>query len=114
MIKRIDEIKVTTEGNKGGKVKMFLSDLRDFNGLNEKVSLYALIRLLPGEEVEFHVHTGETEIYYILSGKALYDDNGEKLELDAGDVTFTPDGSGHGIKNIGQETLRFMALVVKN
>lgn len=114
MIKRIDEIKVTTEENKEGNVKMFLSDLRDFNGLNDKVDLYALIRLLPGEEVEYHIHTGETEIYYILSGKALYDDNGEKIELDVGDVTFTPDGSGHGIKNIGQETLKFMALVVKN
>lgn len=114
MIKRIDEIKVGTEENREGNVKMFLSDLKDFDGLSDKVGLYAMVRLLPGEEVEFHVHTGETEIYYILSGKALYDDNGEKTELDAGDVTFTPDGSGHGIKNIGQETLRFMALVVKN
>ena len=29
----------------------------------------------------------------------------------AGDVTFTPDGKGHGMKNIGDTDLVFMALI---
>ena len=114
MIKRKDEIKVITEDNAKREIKMYLHDLKDFDGLSEKVGMYAHAKLLPGEEVEFHIHTDEVEIYYVISGKGLYDDNGAKVEVCAGTVTFTPDGSGHGIKNIGEEMLEFMALVVKN
>lgn len=114
MIKTKDEIRVKTENNCEEKVKMYLHDLCDFEGKGEKLRMYALARLLPGEEVEFHIHEGESEIYYVLSGKALYDDNGTKVEIGVGTATFTPSGSGHGIANIGDETLEFMALVVKN
>ena len=114
MIKTKEQIKVITEDNAKGDIKMYLHNLKDFDGLSDKVGMYAHARLLPGEEVEFHIHTGETEIYYVISGKGLYDDNGTKVEVGAGTVTFTPDGDGHGIKNIGEDTLEFMALVVKN
>ena len=30
----------------------------------------------------------------------------------AGDVTFTPDGKGHGLTNSGDEDLVFMALII--
>ena len=30
----------------------------------------------------------------------------------AGDVTFTPDGQGHGMTNTGDEDLVFMALII--
>lgn len=114
MIKNKENIAVTTENNSEEKVKMYLHNLSDFDGVGEKLKMYAHAKLLPGEEVEFHVHDGESEIYYVLSGNALYDDNGTKVKIGAGDVTFTPSGSGHGIANIGKETLEFMALVVKN
>ena len=114
MIKRKEDVTVTTENNCEEKVKMYLHDLSEFDGVSEKLEMYAHASLLPGEEVEFHIHEGESEIYYILSGTALYDDNGVKIEVKTGDVTFTPSGEGHGIANIGKDTLEFMALVVKN
>ena len=114
MIKTKEEVRVVTENNEQGKVKMFLSQLSDFDGVGEKIRMYAHARLKPGEEVGFHVHKNESELYYILSGKALYDDNGTKIEIEAGTVTHTPPGSGHGITNIGQEMLEFMALEIKN
>ena len=36
-----------------------------------------------------------------------------KRELQPGDVTFTPDQGFHGIENIGDEPLVFMALIIK-
>lgn len=68
--------------------------------------------LKAGEEVEFHIHEGESESYYILSGKGLYNDNGELTEVAQGVVTYTPSGSGHGIKNISDENLEFIALII--
>ena len=114
MIKKKEEVTVVTEENQNGEVKMFLSRLGDFAGVGERVRMYAHARLKPGEEVEFHVHENEAELYYILSGKGLYDDNGVKVEVEAGTVTHTPSGSGHGIANIGEDMLEFMALVIKN
>ena len=34
------------------------------------------------------------------------------LSVKAGDVTFTPDGKGHGLKNTGDTDLVFMALII--
>ena len=114
MIKTKEEIKVTTEENVKGEVKMYLNHLNNFEGWNEKNRMFALVELKAGEEVEFHMHENEFESYYILSGKALYTDHDETFEVEEGAVTFTPSGKGHGIKNIGDEMLKFIALIVKD
>ena len=114
MIKTKEQLKIKIEKNREGKEKLFLSDLSDFERKNEKLKMFSLAELLPGEEVEFHVHTGESESYYIISGKGLYNDNGEKSEVLPGTVTYTPSGSGHGIKNTGGEILSFIALILKD
>lgn len=112
MIKRKEQIKINTECNNDGKTKLYLSDLADFANRNSKLRTFAHAVLEAGEEVQFHIHEGECEYYYILSGKGLYNDNGELSEITNGDVTFTPSGYGHGIKNIGDTSLEFIALII--
>lgn len=112
MIKTKEELIINTESNKEGEVKLFLSNLADFKEKNPKLRTFALAELKPGEEVEYHIHTGESESYYIISGKGIYNDNGEIKDVLPGTVTFTPSGSGHGIKNNGEEMLRFIALIL--
>jgi len=62
--------------------------------------------------ITVHVHNGDTEIYYVLSGKAKYNDNGTLTTIEAGDVTFTPSGTGHGIENDSDEPLDIIALII--
>ena len=112
MIKTKEQIIVKTEQNPKGETMMYLADLRDFEGNNPRLRMYSHVKLSPNETVEFHIHEGESEYYYILKGKGLYDDNGEKIEVTEGTITFTPSGSGHGITNTGDEILEFMALVI--
>ncbi|MBQ3557229.1 MAG: cupin domain-containing protein [Oscillospiraceae bacterium] len=112
MIKTPNQLTITTEDNARGEVKMHLHNLADFPGRNPKLRMFSNVKLKPGEEVEFHIHTGEFESYYIISGKGLYQDNDEFVEVEPGTVTFTPSGQGHGIKNIGDEILEFIALIV--
>ena len=107
-----EDLKITTEANKNGEAKLFLSNLADFEGNNPKLKMFALAELKPGEEVEYHTHICESESYYIISGKGLYNDNGDEYEVLPGTVTFTPSGSGHGITNIGNEMLTFIALII--
>lgn len=80
--------------------------------LNNKGRVFAHTTLNPGCSIGYHVHNGDTEIYYIYSGKAEYNDNGKIVTVEAGDVTFTPSGEGHGIKNIGTEPVEFIALII--
>ena len=60
----------------------------------------------------YHEHHNESETYYILRGEGDYNDNGVIRPVKAGDVTFTPDGKGHGMKNTGDTDLVFMALII--
>ena len=112
MLRIKEELTITTENNEKGQIKLFLSNLAEFEGKNHKLRTFALAELKPGEEVEFHIHTGESESYYIISGEGVYNDNGEEIQVQPGMVTFTPSGQGHGIKNTGKEILSFIALIL--
>lgn len=112
MIKYREEQSVRSEQNAKGIDKMFLSSLKDFDGFNSKIRMFANVKLLAGEEVGFHIHNGETECYYIISGEGEYSDNGTIRQVKPGMITYTPSGEGHGIKNTGDEVLEFIALII--
>ncbi len=80
--------------------------------LYEKGRVFAHSTLYPGSAIGYHVHKGESETYYILSGKGKLNDNGQERLLNPGDVAFTGDGEGHGLENIGDEPLEFIALIL--
>ena len=97
----------------GGKGIVFFEYLLDEQQLNGMCRLYAKIRMKPGTSLGYHVHQGDSESYYILSGEGTYQNqNGEVSRVFSGDVTFTANGEGHSIANEGFEDLVFMALVI--
>jgi len=114
MIKFKEHLSVKTENNDFGDVKLYLSDLAGFDIRNPKLKLFSLAQLKPGEEVGFHIHEGECEYYYIISGTGVYNDNGKIINLAPGMVTFNPSGSCHGIRNTGREMIEFVAIILKD
>ena len=106
MYKEIKQLKTETKFNNNGKEKMFMTDLADFDASDPRIRLFSLVQVKPGEEVEYHMHIGESETYFILSGKGSYN------EVHPGTVTLTPSGKGHSIKNTGDEMLVFIALIL--
>ena len=113
MYKKIEELKTDIKLNNEGKEKMLKTNLADFEGWDPRVRLFSLVQVKPGEQVDYHMHMGESETFFILSGKGIYNDNGKDVEVAPGMVTFTPSGQGHSIKNTGDELLSFVALIVK-
>lgn len=77
-----------------------------------KGRLYSKMTVKPGDSVGYHVHENEMESYYFLQGTCLYNDNGAKIQLSAGDLTWTGHGQGHGLENNGTEDLVFIALIL--
>lgn len=104
---------IVREASANGVGELILDKVLD-KELGDKCALYAKVTLTKGATLAFHKHFGEGESYLILSGEAIYDDNGVKRVVKAGDRTWTPSGTGHGLDNSqGAEDLVFMALIVK-
>lgn len=98
----------------GGEGEVIIEHLLDGEQMAGKCGLYARVTIPVGSSLGFHPHHGESETYYILSGLGEYSDGTSKRIVRPGDVTFTPDGGGHGLVNIGGEALVFMALIILN
>ena len=113
MIKRASEIesKVLTNFKDGiGHVTMhhFLTE-QEAKGTGR---LFVKGAIEPGNSVGLHKHEGDMEAYYILKGKALVSDNGTDVVLEAGDCNVCPDGQSHSLKNVGEDTLEYIAIIL--
>jgi len=82
------------------------------NELGDRCALYARVTVPSGVSVPYHQHLGNGESYFFLAGTGSYTENGVTRTVTAGDSTWTPSGSSHGIENNGTEDLVFMALIV--
>ena len=98
----------------GGKGTITIVKLLTDKELDGKCDMYAKVIIPPLCSIGVHEHHGNTETYHILSGTALYNDNGKEVTLHVGATTFCPDGEKHGIENASKtEDLVFMALIIK-
>lgn len=97
------------DGDGTVEITNFISSPEELNG---KGRLFARLTLKPGVSIGYHVHENDSELFYIMSGTAEYNDNGTLVEVKAGDVTVCPAGTGHGIANKGSETVELAAVIV--
>lgn len=100
------------ENMRGGDGVVEMTNFVSSAELNEKGRLFGKIVLKPGCGIGYHIHEKESELFYIIKGTAVYDDNGTKTQVHAGDVTITSPGQGHSIKNEGTDTVELVALIV--
>ncbi len=77
-----------------------------------KGRLFGEIELPVGASIGKHQHNGEMECFYVIEGKGAFDDDGEIKEVSVGDICYTASGSSHSIRNIGDEPLRLVALIL--
>jgi mannose-6-phosphate isomerase-like protein (cupin superfamily) len=76
-----------------------------------KVRLCARITLPPGASIGHHVHKGEDELYYILSGTGRAIDGEEIIPVGPGSAVLTRSGEGHELANTGDEDLVLLAVI---
>ena len=113
MIKKSNEmVKEVKEQMRGGKGNIEIMHILKQDELKGKARLCAQMTINPGCSIGLHEHVNEEEIYYILKGKGLVDDNGVKQEVCAGDCILTGNGASHSIENTGDEPLVFVAVIL--
>ena len=80
--------------------------------MSEKGRVFGHTTVYPGSEIGYHIHKGDSETYYIMSGHGRYNDNGTITEVGPGDVTYCAPGEGHGLACIGDEPVEMIALIL--
>ena len=113
MIRKAAECKKEyREAMRGGNGTVELTNFATPAELNDKGRLFANITLKPGCSIGYHVHEKDSELFYLMKGEALYNDNGVECTVSAGDVMLCPAGAGHAIANKGEETVELCAVIV--
>ena len=113
MVKRNKNYPVETKENmRGGEGIVAIENLLSPDELYNKGRLFAKITVAPGDSIGYHVHEGEMEAFYIISGEAEMSDNGETVILSAGDTILTLNGEGHSVKSVGASALEMIALIL--
>jgi mannose-6-phosphate isomerase-like protein (cupin superfamily) len=109
---RKDYIEEIVDGAFGGtgkaKMEYWLSDQEKASHIN----MCCTISLEPGATVGEHEHHGQTEIYRIISGLGLYNDNGTQVDIEKGDVLVCYSGQKHGLINTADMPLIFDAVII--
>lgn len=111
-LKKEDVVMEPVVNARGGKGTIYKTCYLTKTEMKDSCRLFGKIVIPPECSFGYHVHENEGEAYHILSGKGLYDDNGTKYEVEAGDTTYTMSGQGHGIENIGNEDLVIIPLIL--
>ena len=110
--KAADCKKVYNEKMRGGNGIVEITNFATPEELNNKGRLFANITLKPGCSIGYHVHEADSELFYLMKGQVLYNDNGTECTLTAGDVMICPAGTGHSIANNGEEDAEVIAVIV--
>lgn len=108
----LDHYNQQVEGIAGGIGKALMQSWIPEDQLPPNVRMISTVTLEPGSSVGDHQHSGECEIYQILSGTGLYNDNGSRVEVKPGDVTVCYSGEVHGLENNADNPLVFNAVII--
>jgi mannose-6-phosphate isomerase-like protein (cupin superfamily) len=71
------------------------------------------LTLYPGSTVGIHPHSGDEEIYFIISGTGVMVVDGEERVLGPGSAVLTQSGSCHGLRNEGIDDLRIFVVCAR-
>ncbi len=80
----------------------------------EKCRLFSEMILEKGCSVGRHDHTNETEIYYVLQGEGIINDNGIIRPFKVGDCNVCGCGDFHAVSNENDTTLKILAVIIKD
>lgn len=65
----------------------------------------------PGGQVGLHDHQEDHQIFVLQGNCQLFDEKGNKVELNNGDAIYIPPNEKHGFENNGSETFAFICVI---
>ena len=112
LIKNEERTVKTRVAMREGPGEVVIKDVCPKEELYEKGRLYAQLTLKQNCGVGYHVHENEEEIFTVVKGQAIYNDDGEEYVIHEGDTVICKDGQGHAMTNVEAEDCVVMALIL--
>lgn len=113
IIKGADMPSEVRENMRGGPGHVDIMHIVGADNLPAKSRLFSLVTLKKGCGIGPHAHSGETEIFYVLKGEGVIDDNGEIKPFLPGDCNVCGGGESHAVTNEKEEPLCMIAVIIK-
>lgn len=114
MIVRVNDIEPGTidspKGGRGAAIRYGYEQAAKYDG---KIEMFAVMNLESDAMIGYHVHENDMEMYLILDGKPIANDNGEETILNPGDLLITEKGESHSLENKTNDPVTFLAIILK-
>ncbi len=111
MLVRKEEMKTYERENvRGGVGTLKFSDL-----LTESpphCTMMSTVTFGPGESVGEHTHENNGELYYILEGTMIVNDDGVDYEMNVGDAHYCFSGHSHSARNETDKPATIFAIIL--
>ncbi len=115
MITKNNEIKrEVREKMRGGEGSVTIEHWFKPDDFGAGVRLCARMIIPPGAGIGTHTHEHEDEIYLVLSGEGLIEEQGEWVSITAGDAILTGHNGSHGVRNNGTQPLIIAAVICRH
>ena len=113
MIRKSADMKSETRANmRGGDGEVTVQPFFTPDEMTAKSRLCAKLTLPPGASIGVHEHLKEDEVYIITHGIGMLDDGQSESRVEAADAVLTGNGESHAIRNIGDEPLVLIAVIM--
>ena len=113
MVIRLEDMKTDIrEQMRGGTGQVSLKHVVPHEMLPSKARLFSVLTFEKDCGIGLHEHNGEIEVFYVLQGEGVLDDNGVMTTLRSGDCHVCGNGSSHAISNEREESLILVAAII--
>jgi mannose-6-phosphate isomerase-like protein (cupin superfamily) len=102
----VQTLEESPRNHRGGQVSYLLLTKGQFGSENLSVTW---VEGGPGSEQLLHAHPANEQVYVIVRGRGLMKVGEEEQEVEAGTLVFTPPGTQHAIRNVGDEPLVYVS-----
>ena len=111
VVRKKQQLLQQRDNMRGGEGTIDIHHILSTEDLPKNSRLCARVVIRPGCSIGEHEHSGEAELFYVLSGMGVAADGDQKRKIGAGDTLVTQNGS-HAIKNAGGEDLELLAVII--
>ena len=115
MVIKSEDMKTNSRQNvRGGNGTVDFLHIVPEGFLPDKSRLFSVMILEKGCSVGRHDHTAETEVYYVVEGEGVLNDNGTERTFRKGDCNVCGGGAFHSVANEKDEPLKIVAVIIKD
>ncbi len=100
------------ENMRGGPGAVAIRHLFTSDEIQAKTRLCARLIIPPGAGIGPHRHEQEDELFVVIGGEGVVEEDGRAVRVAAGDAVLTGRGGSHAVRNEGGEPLEMLAVIM--